>query len=667
MTESNLIFSTPSKHPTFASHTRATLLGFMALVGMTLSSPMAWSDELSCSDGLDNDADGLADCIDPDCSMAPGCEAVFPCAPSLYQVAGGALYEVITSENPFELVSLYGSIYGGPNAGGYNVQDGSLYFVRTIGDQKEVVRLQRDGVVTRHIQLPDIPVEPYTAGDVDLDGNLYFAWSNERFVRRLNLETGDLEEFPTDREFAAGDMAYNPDDGRLYGIHRGEIWIFDPDTRQVTSEPGNGAVEMATYGAAFIDANGLLFGINNSNGSVIVVNLETNTINRVGQAQLATENDGGSCALATLPVEACDNGVDDDADGTIDEDGTVDPTNTCVDLPDHDRDGSFDGRDIDDDNDGIPDALDGPGDTDGDGVPDRLDTDSDDDGILDLMEAGHAGQDADGDGVLDGAPGAFGNNGLLDGLEIGVDTGDLDYDGDGLGGDEPRDTDMDGTPDFQDIDSDGDTILDVDDTAGDADGDLVPNYIDTDSDGDGILDIDEAGDTDPMTPPVGTDSDGTPDFLDTDSDDDGVLDDTDNCRVVDNPAQEDLDGDGIGDSCDPDIDGDDIDNESDNCMFTSNPGQADADGDGVGDACSDDDPDSDGDGISDLFDNCPDVPNTDQADADADGVGDACAGYGVVGGACGNCSSSGGGAPLWPVCVALVLLAIRLRRRQPAS
>ncbi len=52
----------------------------------------------------------------------------------------------------------------------------------------------------------------------------------------------------------------------------------------------------------------------------------------------------------------------------------------------------------------------------------------------------------------------------------------------------------------------------------DADGDNTPNYLDLDSDGDGILD-EEEGDVD-------TDGDGTPNYLDLDSDGDGILDET---------------------------------------------------------------------------------------------------------------------------------------------
>jgi len=93
---------------------------------------------------------------------------------------------------------------------------------------------------------------------------------------------------------------------------------------------------------------------------------------------------------------------------TTDDDGFTPTTDTAdvqgsfnvTILADADADGIADINDLDDDNDGIPDTVEGTADTDGDGIPDSLDLDSDNDGITDALEAG--GADADGDGVIDG-------------------------------------------------------------------------------------------------------------------------------------------------------------------------------------------------------------------------------------------------------------------------
>ncbi|AUC86106.1 hypothetical protein CW731_12800 [Polaribacter sp. ALD11] len=121
---------------------------------------------------------------------------------------------------------------------------------------------------------------------------------------------------------------------------------------------------------------------------------------------------------------------------------------------DTDGDSIPDTSDIDDDNDGILDAIEGVNDNDGDTIPNHLDLDSDNDGIPDNIEAQStrdyihpSGNDDDMDG-LDNAY-DFTPNGLTDG------TGSL-----GLS---PKNTDpsSDIFPDYLDLDSDGDGIFDI--------------------------------------------------------------------------------------------------------------------------------------------------------------------------------------------------------------
>lgn len=183
---------------------------------------------------------------------------------------------------------------------------------------------------------------------------------------------------------------------------------------------------------------------------------------------------------------------------------------TELETPDSDRDGIIDLVDIDDDNDGVPDAkeycnadgggfaclpggLDPSGDADGDGVPnyldpddpavlngctdadnngicdkvsavydtdrdgvpDHLDLDSDNDGITDLVEAGHLQPDTDGNGIIDGDLVEFGANGLYNPIASEPDS---------LNAVETYvrwDEDADGVPDHDDLDSDNDGINDV--------------------------------------------------------------------------------------------------------------------------------------------------------------------------------------------------------------
>lgn len=154
--------------------------------------------------------------------------------------------------------------------------------------------------------------------------------------------------------------------------------------------------------------------------------------------------------------------------------------------------------------------------------------------------------DTDGDGLGDTTEGRDRINGMNSDntdTDTAPDYNNLDSDSDTIpdavesgGGSVPIDSDGDGIPDFRDPDSDNDTIDDLDEyfspdpgLLDDRDKDGIPNYLDLDSDADRIPDRVEAGiDTgsidDAAIPPVDTDGDGIDDYLDTDSDNDRVPD-----------------------------------------------------------------------------------------------------------------------------------------------
>ena len=104
-------------------------------------------------------------------------------------------------------------------------------------------------------------------------------------------------------------------------------------------------------------------------------------------------------------------------------------------------------------------------------------------------------------------------------------------------------------------DRDDDGIADEHEGNADLDGDGLPNWNDEDSDGDGIPDSVEAGDENPLSPPVDTDGDGIADFMDVDSDGDGAfdaheilgLDGTPETGDESDPLVTDTDGDGYTD------------------------------------------------------------------------------------------------------------------------
>ena len=290
-----------------------------------------------------------------------------------------------------------------------------------------------------------------------------------------------------------------------------------------------------------------------------------------------------------------------------------------------DGDGIYDYRDVDSDNDTIPDALEGPSgtdsnsngiddrfdvlitggidsnqdgitdginaiDTDGDGTPDYLAKDSDGDGIGDQIESGSQGLDTDMDGIDDQ-------------FDADNNTG-TDSNADGILENTLRHSDNDGAPDFRDLDADNDGLTDVYEAGGededenglldadapaitlptDTDADLLADYIEVDSDNDGDFDILASGYSS-----FDANLDGQIDIT-TDPDADGIDNSVDTAPTQYGLEPRDTDGDGLTDDVDPD---DDNDNISDLVE-----GDLDTDMDGIPDH---QDPDSDNDGISDLI------------------------------------------------------------------
>ena len=243
---------------------------------------------------------------------------------------------------------------------------------------------------------------------------------------------------------------------------------------------------------------------------------------------------------------------------------------------DFDKDGVPDGVDLDDDNDGIVDTVDGILDAGGrDGLPNYHDLDSDGDGIPDVIEAG--GSDPDNNGLP--GIGLVGNKVDINGIPLAAN-----------GGYTPKDKDGDGTPDFLDLDSDNDGIHDVIENGGsDPDGDGKAGMVFTnDFDNDGINDLldDFNNNTgslagDPSGTPLtvkDTDGDGIPNYLDFDSDNDGILDSVE--------GADDLEGDGVPNFLDLDSDGDGIPDQIE-AQATTNyvvPTGIDSDGDGLDNA-----------------------------------------------------------------------------------
>jgi hypothetical protein len=224
--------------------------------------------------------------------------------------------------------------------------------------------------------------------------------------------------------------------------------------------------------------------------------------------------------------------------------------------------------------------------------------DTDGDTITDVDEAERDARDTD----MDGTPDFMDDDSDGDGLADSLEAGDSDP------STPPVDSDSDGIPDYIDVDSDDNGIEDGVEGVGDTDGDRRPDYVDLDDDNDGLPDVIEIGD-DPENP-VDSDMDGVPNYRDEDSDNDFIPDsferdtDTDMDEIID-MLDQDSDGDGIPDA----------DEAGDMDLMTP---PIDTDMDGTPDFR---DTDSDNDGLSDASEAMSGTSPT-NADSDMDGVSD---------------------------------------------
>ena len=488
---------------------------------------------------------------------------------------------------------------------------------------------------------------------------------------------------------------------------------------------GNGTVD----GFADSDGDGLANTYDATSGGVNIANLDTDGDGIPNYKDLDSDNDGIPDVLEAggadtnndgkldATADTDNDGLADLVDGDVGNDGTAENTAGALiitstvgstagrpasypranadgnGLPnpydlDSDGDGILDSRESglagDTNNDGViksddtgwadangdgwADAIDALSsftlrNTDGTGSPNYLDIDTDDDGIVDNIEgqttAGYvapSGSDTDGDG-LDNAydnistAGTFGGN-LNNGITL------VDTDGDGLPDYRDRDSDNDGYPDaFEGHDTDGDNLPNANAATKNGVGGS------TDADGDGLLDgydnntaaVNPTNGTTPTSYPnvdggtserdwreaANTDGDALSNVTDIDDDNDGIPDLSEYSGGIDPlgdadgdgvsnyldatpgsgvPAFVDVNGDRINDAYDADLDGIinslDLDSDNDGIADIVEAGGVDTNGDGKVDVSTD----TDGDGLADKYDTSNGGVNIANLDTDGDGI-----------------------------------------------
>ncbi|MGB0847294.1 MAG: DUF6923 family protein, partial [Thiolinea sp.] len=369
------------------------------------------------------------------------------------------------------------------NAMGYNTQDNLLYGIAT--DDKQLVMIDADGIVTRLGAVSGITIAGTSAGDMDDSGTLYMKGGSDDQLHVINVAARTGTSVTLSRAFKTSDWAWNPTDGLLYAIESndGLLYTIDPVSGLVTLVS---ATSGAGFGATFFDSANNLYGIHNSTGDLYRIDIYTGERFVVATGlSPASGNDGASCRgdfAIDLQLTATADKVNPAAGEVVtfsinlQNAGPSDASNIAIKV----------------------------------NLPDGLVYASDDDNLNynaanGIWTVSNLLKNTSASLTLTATTQATGSY-IFSAEVISVDQVDinsnpaLSFSDDDLAdgaadNDEVRfsvmDSDDDGIPDDTDIDNDNDGILDADEGTGDADNDGISNNLDRDSDNDGIPDLNE--------------------------------------------------------------------------------------------------------------------------------------------------------------------------------
>jgi len=246
----------------------------------------------------------------------------------LFQGAPVSTYGVNLVTGSYEIIADDSGIPGNVNGVGFDEQDRYLYgFSR---DDFSVVRMGSDYQVEQLnvVGLPDSVT--FYVGDVA--NHHYYLYRKGNGLYKVDLSPLDTdveaelsaELITTDATLTLTDFAFNPNDGKLYGVdnNNGKLYQFDPDSGVATYIGETG--ELGTFGAVYFDVNGYFYLSRNQDGKVYRVDLSDvdqgttiETLNALDVTAVhfadgpsSSQNDGARCASAPL--------IDEDTPSTID-------------------------------------------------------------------------------------------------------------------------------------------------------------------------------------------------------------------------------------------------------------------------------------------------------------------------------------------------------------
>ncbi len=340
------------KKYTFYLKTILLLLGIQSLTFASSNIETAQVEEI-CDNRIDDDGDGLVDCLDPDCS---GTETCWECLTEFYQVHSN---QYLVKLDPYTgAYETLGNISGATSVNGaqFNHIDGHVYAPIIVDGVHKLGMIQSNGlIIPLELDLSTVSSSIFYVGAIDAQGVMYVANSAGIFSIDLTAETLTVVDTGLNNPGVA-DFALDLTNGLFYGVNSsGKLVVFDPINVNTTNYNLAGPInnESGGFGACWSSNDGSFFAYNNSSGKIYSVNPDDLTATLVlnGTGNLSI-NDGFNCVTANPPFETnCNNMIDDDGDGLIDcDDPDCYNSNVCT--------MEICNNGIDDDNDGWIDCSD---------------------------------------------------------------------------------------------------------------------------------------------------------------------------------------------------------------------------------------------------------------------------------------------------------------------
>jgi hypothetical protein len=248
-------------------------------------------------------------------------QPTFSCNNNLYLAQNSSNTQLNTLDiniTPATLTSIGSSYSAGYNAMGYRFSNGYIYGYDTANDQ--YVRIGSSGTAQGIGNDTDIPDVTYAAGDFDASGNhnmlqytndMGSGNTNQWVVTDVSSGTPTmLDEFnltnDTGGGLAVGDVAFNPKDGKFYGVdmvNRRAVMISIGSGSGTVTHFGPVQTQFATegaHGAAYINSRGQLISVQNNPGRIFKIDIGVNGNGTAAATLLSSsptvnQYDGASC------------------------------------------------------------------------------------------------------------------------------------------------------------------------------------------------------------------------------------------------------------------------------------------------------------------------------------------------------------------------------------